>query len=288
MTERSENPPSLRSYPPRAVDEPGRGGGVAVFVITTFAVTWLIWLPILIRARSTGIDTMPWTFFLASVGPLCGALTATWWEAGRCGLIRWARRVFSLRYTRTWWIACIAMPLGYFMIGCLAVRATSGQWPDLNGFGQTDKLPGLPWPAVALVWAVSFGVGEEAGWRGWLLPRLSHQISVFWAALIVAGVWIAWHGPAFFFNPTYMSMGAGLLGWMVALMCGSYLLSWLTVGAQWSIVPVVLWHAGFDLLTAADQSAGVFAAAVSTVVMLQGVCSGVILWRRRGPRTARP
>lgn len=160
-----------------------------------------------------------------------------------------------------------------------AVRATSGQWPDLEEFGQTDKLPGLPWPAVALVWAVSFGVGEEAGWRGWLLPRLAHQISVFWAALIVAGVWIAWHGPAFFFNPTFMSMGTGLLGWMVALVCGSYLLSWLTVGAQWSIVPVVLWHAGFDLLTAADQSAGVFAAAVSTVAMLQGVCSGVILWR---------
>src|SRR3546814_6425745 len=66
-------------------------------------------------------------------------------------------------------------------------------------------------------------------------------------------------------------MGAGIIGWMRALVCGSYLLAWMTIGARWSIVPVLLWHAGFDLLTAADQSAGVIASTVSGIVMTQGV-----------------
>lgn len=260
---------------------PGRRGGVAVFLIVAFAVTWAIWLPSLVEARTTGLTAMPWTFFLASVGPACGAVAAVLWESGRAGVGVWARRTFSLRFGRVWWIAAVGMPIAYAVIASIAVLAVSGRWPDAAGFGVTEKLPGLAWPLVALVWVVTFGLGEEAGWRGWLLPALSRRMSVFWAALVVGGVWIVWHLPAFFFNPTYMAMGAGIVGWMLALVCGSYLLAWMTLGARWSIVPVLLWHAGFDLLTAADASAGVVASTISAIVMVQGVLSAWLLWRRR-------
>ena len=75
-------------------------------------------------------------------------------------------------------------------------------------------------------------------------------------------------------------MGAGIIGWMLALVCGSFLLAWMTLGARGSIVPVLLWHAGFDLLTAADQSAGIIASTISAIVMVQGVLCGWLLWRR--------
>jgi hypothetical protein len=55
----------------------------------------------------------------------------------------------------------------------------------------------------------------------------------------------------------------------------------MTVGAGGSIVPVLIWHAGVDLLTAADQSAGVIASTVSGIVMTQGVLYAWLLWRRR-------
>src|SRR3546814_17618003 len=76
-------------------------------------------------------------------------------------------------------------------------------------------------------------------------------------------------------------MGAGIIGWMRALVCGSYLLAWMTIGARWSIVPVLLWHAGFDLLTAADQSAGAIASTVSGIVMTPGVLCAWLWWRQR-------
>jgi len=50
-------------------------------------------------------------------------------------------------------------------------------------------------------------------------------------------------------------------------------------GAHWSIVPVLIWHAGFDLLTAADQSAGVIASTISAIVMTQGLLCAWLLWR---------
>lgn len=266
-----------------------RRGAMAVFLIVAFAVTWGVWLPLLVDARSTPSHTLtsvPWTFFLASVGPASGAVAAAWWAGGAAGLATWARRILSLRFRRFWWFAALGVPVLYYLIGFFTAAFAGGGWPDPAAFATTAKLPGLAWPLVALVWAATFGLGEEAGWRGWLLPALAERMPVFWASLVVSGVWIVWHAPAFFFNPTYQAMGSGIFGWMIALVLGSFVLAWMTVGARWSIVPVVLWHAGFDLLTAADQSAGVIAATISAVVMAQGAVCAVLLWRRRrAPRT---
>lgn len=265
-----------------------RRGGVAVFLGVAFAVTWAIWLPILLQARVDPLTPMPWTFFAGSAGPACGAMAASLWERGPHGFAQTLRRALSLRFGWVWWLAGVGLPVAYGLIGWTAAAVAAGAWPDPAAFGITSKLPGLSWPAVALVWALTFGLGEELGWRGWLLPALARRIRVFWSATIVAVVWIAWHLPAFFFNPTYTAMGAGVFGWMIALVCGSYLLAWMTVGARWSIVPVVLWHAGFDLLTAADQSAGIIASTISAVVMVQGAVCGILLWRRRRARLAPP
>ncbi|CAL8974476.1 hypothetical protein PROP_01435 [Propionicimonas sp. T2.31MG-18] len=258
-----------------------RRGGLSVFLLIAFVVTWMIWLPILVQARTSGLAAMPPTFFLASVGPLCGAIAAALWEGGPRELARWARRTFATGFAPVWWLAGIGMPLAYLAVGWASAFLVTGVWPDPAGLGLTGKLPGLAWPVVAVVWVLTFGVGEEAGWRGWLLPALSRKISVFWSSLIVAGVWISWHLPAFFFNPTYTAMGPGIIGWMLALVCGSFLLAWMTAGAGWSILPVLLWHAGFDLLTAADMSAGVIASVISAIVMIQGVLCAWLLWRRR-------
>lgn len=266
---------------------PARRGGLAVFVLVAFGVTWLMWLPLVVQAQSAGIDRMPWTFFAASVGPLCGAVAAAVWEDGRGGVVTWARRAFSVRVGWRWLAAGISMPIAYFVIAWIVAAVVTGAWPDPAGFGITTKLPGLAWPLVALVWVLTFGLGEEAGWRGWLLPALMRRMTAFWAALVVAGVWIAWHLPAFFFNPTYTAMGAGMIGWMLALVCGSFLLGWMTIGAGGRIIPVLLWHAGFDLLTAADQSAGVIASTISAIVMVQGVVCAGVLWRRAGAPHAR-
>lgn len=256
-----------------------RGGGVAVFLGVSFGVTWLVWAPLVTQAQQGALTTVPWTFFFGSLGPACAAVAASVWEGGWREVARWARRAFSLRFAARWWIAAIGMPVAYFVIGYGVATVVTGAWPDASQFGATDKLPGLAWPLVAVVWVVTFGLGEESGWRGWLLPALTRRMSVFWATLIVAAVWIAWHAPAFLFNPTYTAMGPGIIGWMLALVTGSFLLSWMAQGARWSIVPVLIWHAGFDLLTAADQSAGVIASTISAIVMAQGAVCAWLLWR---------
>jgi membrane protease YdiL (CAAX protease family) len=42
-------------------------------------------------------------------------------------------------------------------------------------------------------------MGEELGWRGFLLSRLERRLSPRVAALAMAITWALWHLPAFFF-----------------------------------------------------------------------------------------
>jgi membrane protease YdiL (CAAX protease family) len=39
------------------------------------------------------------------------------------------------------------------------------------------------------------GIGEEVGWRGWLLPRLHANYTLLRATAWTALVWLAWHLP---------------------------------------------------------------------------------------------
>lgn len=256
--------------------------GLPVYLAVTFVVTWAVWLPLALDHRyGAGLPTVPYQFLFASFGPLTGAVAASAYTGGSAGVRAWASRAFSVRFGRVWWWAAVAMPVGYVVIGYGAARVVDGRWPDWAEFGLTDKLPGLGAVGVAAVWLLTSGLGEEAGWRGWLLPALARRTGVLGASLVVAAVWITWHLPAFLFNPTYAAMGWGVVGWVIGLVAGSLLLAWMTQQARWSILPVLIWHAGFDLLTAADQSSGTIAAAISTVVIIQGVVAAVLL-RRTG------
>ncbi|MHA6525487.1 CPBP family glutamic-type intramembrane protease [Tessaracoccus sp. G1721] len=199
----------------------------------------------------------------------------------------WARRIYSLKFPPVWWLAALGIPVAYWLFGYGAARIATGEWPDPAGFGLTEKLPGLGAVGVAAVWLLTFGLGEESGWRGWLLAEVSRRGSVLRGSLVVAGVWMLWHLPAFFYNPTYMAMGGGIVGWALGLTAGSVFLSWMTARARWSIVPVLIWHAGFNLLTASDQAAGLIAAVISSLVMVQGVHAAVAL-SRRGTLVSRP
>ncbi|MBY9078589.1 CPBP family intramembrane metalloprotease [Paenibacillus sp. HN-1] len=178
------------------------------------------------------------------------------------------------------WIA-VLLPLAYGAISVLVHRIVTGSFPALDRFGLTSELPaGFNLWQTSLAWVLTFGIGEESGWRGFLLPELSRGRSLFGSALIVAAVWMLWHLPAFGFNDNYLHMGFGVIGWAISLTYGSVVLAWICEGSRWSIIPVILWHGIFDTLTASDQAAEVMAMVCSMLVIIQGV----LLMRSMGRR----
>ncbi|WP_379130745.1 CPBP family intramembrane glutamic endopeptidase [Paenibacillus sp. sgz500958] len=255
-----------------------------LFIAVTFGFTWLCWLPLLLnRQWDAGLSVLPGQFYLGSFGPLLGAII-TRLRPGGAGVRAWLRTLFSFAFPKKWLLLAFLLPLSYGGIAIVAHMFITGSWPDMNQFGLTSDLPpSFNLWMTSLVWMLTFGIGEESGWRGFLLPELHRRYSLFTSALIVAVIWMAWHLPAFWFNESYLGMGFGVLGWAISLTYGSVVLAWICAGSKWSIIPVIVWHGIFDLLTASDQAAEVMAMVCSMLVIVHGILLMRTLGRRKNP-----
>lgn len=260
------------------------GRAVATFVSVTFGFSWLAWLPLVFSGPTM---VMPWNFYLGSMGPALGAIAVTLVLRPDGGFGSWARRTFSVTGIGRALAVVVASILAYVGVGLLVERMASGSLDTMSSIGLTSQLPGASAVLVLLVWVLTFGIGEETGWRGWLMPTLTGRFGYVPASLMVAGTWIAWHLPQFIFNPGFRNMGWAAVGWVIAMVAGSFWLGWLAKIGRWSIVPVVLFHGGFDLLTASDLGPVTLAAASSTLVMVQAAAVVVALavGRARALRT---
>ena len=224
---------------------------IAYFIIT-FAFSWTIYFSLIaVQHGWTAAQISPFIHYIASLGPTLAALIVTAATTGKDGLRELWSRILKWRVGWGYAAFVILSPIALFLVAMIIVRIAKGEWPDLYLLGQANYLPYLGW-GVLPIWLVTFGFGEEIGWRGFALPRLQKRMSVSKATLILALVWILWHVPAFFYLDTIKNLGGLIIipGFLVGVLFGAVLLTWLYNGTGGSILMVAIWHALFDLLTA--------------------------------------
>jgi uncharacterized protein len=107
---------------------------------------------------------------------------------------------------KAWWIAFLA-PLLVGVVATAIVWAT----PLAKFVIPDDAVSQILSFFIGIVLAtLTFSLGEELGWRGYLLPQL---LSVGWtrAFVLVGLIWAAWHMPLIFLTPLYHSAGNRLI-----------------------------------------------------------------------------
>lgn len=95
-----------------------------------------------------------------------------------------------------WWLAALLLPPGWMLLGLAIAAATDSPIESITG--------GLPLPVWILFVLRSIlftllvvAVGEEAGWRGWMLPELQKRMSPALSTVLLGIVWGLWHYPLF-------------------------------------------------------------------------------------------
>ncbi len=97
-------------------------------------------------------------------------------------------------------------------------------------------------------WRLSSALGEEIGWRGFLVPELAKRMSFARVSLLSGIIWTSWHSPILLFA----DYNAGTNRWYalgcfaVTVTAASFLYAWLTLksGSLW---PAALLHASHNL-----------------------------------------
>lgn len=133
------------------------------------------------------------------------------------------------------------------------------------------QLVSLPFGALFNAFAT---IGEELGWRGWLLPSLRPLGT--WPALIITGaVWGLWHSPVILLGYDFAQPNAlGVLMMVGGCVFVGILFGWLRLRSG-SVWPAVFAHAGFN---AAGGFLALVAAAGTTVSPVIVGPLGLVPW----------
>ncbi|MDO4259912.1 MAG: CPBP family intramembrane metalloprotease [Actinomycetaceae bacterium] len=228
---------------------------VLVFVAIAYALAWLISIPLWL----TGGLTSPFFVIVALLTMftpmIAAALTVRFVEHSPL-LDAWGWRVRSPWLKRTtattlltWLILFTAIMVA------LAISALFGTYIfDIAGMsafralieaqsaaqGATSNIPDGALRAIwisqlAMIIPASFinaipAMGEEAGWRGFLLPRLIDLVGHRSAILLMGPIWGLWHAPLLLLGYNYpMNPVLGLL--MMSVFCTGVgaILAWATL-----------------------------------------------------------
>lgn len=201
----------------RGVDVPA----VGLFLVVSFALAWLLAAPLWWSGRGladpAALVLVPATMLAPSVGVL--AVIALRRPPG----VALATGVRSPGGIRSWWRWGLLAWLGPLVLAVLALvlaAATGVYQPDpvhLSGLDEmlrgrgVGPLPVSLWTlaVLQLVQALVVGwvnvlpaLGEEWGWRGWLLPALL-PLGRWPAILLVGVVWGLWHAPVLLLGYDY-------------------------------------------------------------------------------------
>jgi membrane protease YdiL (CAAX protease family) len=242
-----------------------------IFFALAYALSWAVEIPIALRAQGLiGADIPLSLHYLSAYGPMLAAIIVTALADGAEGLRALFRRMLKWRVRPVWWLVALAPLLAYALLA-LVLSFSPGAGSGFAPLGQIDFLPNLGAGAL-LVWFLTFGLGEETGWRGFALPRLQRGRSALGATFILWVFWALWHLPLFF----YLYDTTILAGFLIGLLAGAITFTWL-FNSTGSVLLVAVWHAAFNFVTGCVEcKTGVAAAVVSTLVMVWAV--GIVVW----------
>jgi CAAX protease family protein len=248
-----------------------------LFIGLAYLLSWACWVPLALGAGSVTPGSGWPTHLPGLMGPALAAVIVTALVSGGRGLIDLWHRV--VRWRVGWWwlsvVVILAAGAGAIVIGG-GVQGSGDLW-HYNGVSA----PLGPVVTILTVLVMN-GIGEEAGWRGFLADRLLAGHSLTTTSLLVAAVWAPWHLPMFFLVDSFESFTiASIAGWVVGLTAGSFVLTWLYRGSGSSILLVAVWHCAFNFASATPGANGAAAAVTSTLVMVAAVVIAVADHRSR-------
>lgn len=253
---------------------------VVFYFLVAYTVSWTLWLPRVATVQGWWDHDVPaWWHYAGAAGPVSAAVVIAALSEGRAG-IRSLLDQFALHRVRWPWLTfAVFCPVVLMLAGLVLTRVIEGEWPSYDALSRTDNLPALALPLTLLIHIVTFGIGEETGWRGFALPRLQREHSAIRATHVLAVGWGLWHVPTFFENESFMRMGfLNVVGWSAGLWMGAIFLTWLYNSSQGSLIVVVLWHGLFNLFSASEAS-GI----VPVVITMGIIVTAMVALRFAGP-----
>lgn len=191
----------------------------------------------------TGLLPPAWAQ-LGALSSSLAALVLVLIEGRKGGLQDLLSRALIWRVGIQWWIFALFYVIVPSVAALYLYHLLGGPAVDWSGLQPLyTVVPNFIFLTVAA------GIGEEFGWRGFLLPRLQARHNALVSGLIVGVVWATWHVPMFFIKGTSQyeqGLAGGLLsailGYAAFVIAQSVQFTWLFNNTKGSVLLAAVFH----------------------------------------------
>jgi membrane protease YdiL (CAAX protease family) len=207
-----------------------RRHSLALFVLLAFLLSWYPWALKLMGLNERGSGG------INPLGVLVAAMIAAGVEGN--GAFKRLLRGFTVwKLAPRWYAVAFLLPVVLATTAALLNIALGAAVPTPTQLAAWPKIFG----AFAFIF-LFIGLGEEPGWRGFLLPRLLERYSLVVANVILYVIWAAWHIPI---------MQTQMKPWLVApfvvaLLAGTMVHTWLYRNTRGSIPLQMILHSSLN------------------------------------------
>ena len=248
---------------------------LTLYLVLTFGLAWLLQVVACVSLWQGNAALFQPVLAVSMFCPLVAVLAVTRLLGHRPTGVRW-RPQFRGRlgfWLAAWMGPMVLTLLGgalYYAIfparldldGSYLLAAMGGEW-TLDALKTELGITPVSYLIIGIVQAVSyappinmlFAVGEEAGWRGFMMPCLKERFGLWKGRLLGAAIWAAWHWPVILlagyeYGTNYLGAPlSGLVVWFVVCFALGSLLDWL-YDAAGSIWAPALAHGAFNAAAA--------------------------------------
>lgn len=253
---------------------------ILIFLLFTFSITWIIWsltLTQLTLKISNEILIMFGIFTPSIIG-----LVMEYKVSGLKGLIKSMKKIVDPRISLRWYLYIFGVMPITMLISYLLLQVTNNSVPK-------SEFPLAAVPLVFIYILLLMGpLGEEAGWRGFMLRKMLFDYKPFYASVILGFIWSLWHLPLFFLENTIQSQllenysfTLAFIGYIFYTLMITIQISILYINTKGNILGVILFH------TMANTSLGMLplilsrTGAITLLVIMMLVTLTLIIYNRR-------
>lgn len=181
-----------------------------------------------------------WDWFINAFSPTISAIIISGIIGGKAEIMRVLSGFTRWKVGLRWYLAAAFLVLGPLVFALIYIAL---------GNPITGIKPGVTASMLLgqFIFTLFSGpLAEEAGWRGFALPRLQSKHNALLSSLMLGVVWCCWHIPLFFV-PGSSQQGIPFPIYLMLVVTLAIYFTWLYNNTQGSLIITVLAHFSFNL-----------------------------------------
>jgi membrane protease YdiL (CAAX protease family) len=244
---------------------------LVTYYLLAVIITTAVSLPLILSTQGIiAQQVSPEWHPLGALGPILAACLTAYFVRSKTGLSDYIKSLRDTKFSLKLFLFSLS-PLLIYPIVAVVVSLFNKS----TGQGLTQLSP--VWWISMLVASLAYGIGEEAGWRGFALPRLQARMNAWWSIFVLTIFHALWHIPFFFYRLQFDGIGA-TIGFFIGMLAGGIFMTFLYNESGGKTLLPIIFHTAINVNSQlAFATRPEIAYATSTILMIAAVVVVIVL-----------